>query len=120
MSCALQREEIIADRLRLALPLVAHGKPALLRFLRGRLSLGRTSPPLTVTNVFYAGGDRGFMCHFVVDGASGASRAFVAPIGQLALDRRHPIIREIAVYRKRKASLAAATDSLHSGAQCPR
>ena len=89
-------------------------------FFRGRLSLRRTTPPLTVTNVFYAGGDRGFMCHFVVDGASGASRAFVAPIGQLALDRRHPIIREIAVYRKRKASLAAATNSLHSGARCPR
>jgi hypothetical protein len=120
MNCALRQEEMIAHRLRLATPFAAYGKPALVRFLRSRLPLGRTSPRLTVTNVFYAGGDRGFMCHFVVDGAAGASRAFVAPIRQLALDRHHPIVREIAAHRRRKASLAAVDDSLDSAAQCPR
>ncbi len=120
MNSILRQEQLIAHRLRLALPLAAYGKPALVRFLRNCLSIERTSPRLTVTNVFYAGDDRGFMCHFVVDGATDASRVFVAPIGQLAFDRRHPIIREIVVYRRRNASLAAANCLLDSGAQCPR
>ena len=37
------------------------------RYLRGCLSIGGTSPRLTVTNVFYAGEDRGLMCHFIVE-----------------------------------------------------
>ncbi len=119
MNCALRQEEMIAHRLGLALPLAAYGRPALVRFLRSRLSLERTSPRLTVTNVFYAGGDRDFMCQFVVNGATGASHAFVAPIGQLALDRRHPILRQIAAHRRRKASPAVLNGSLDRGVQCP-
>ena len=42
MNCALQREEIIADRLRLALPLVAYGKPALLNSCAAACRLGET------------------------------------------------------------------------------
>jgi hypothetical protein len=111
---------LIVHRLRLTLPLPAYGKPALVRFLRSCLPIERTSPRLTVTNVFYAGDDRGFMCHFVVDGAVGTARMFVAPIEQLAFDRRRPIIREKAARRGHNVNATVVNSLLDIGAQCPR
>ncbi len=120
MHCILRQEEWIADRLRLALPFAAYGKPGLVRYLRSCLSIGRTSPRLTVTNVFYAGEDRGLMCHFLVEGAADEPRVFVAPFGQVALGRGHPIAQEIAVYRERGVNLASGMSSSGGGRQCPR
>jgi hypothetical protein len=55
-----------------------------------------------VTNVFDAGDAFGLMCQLEV-GDDDAPTIFVTPIAELAFDRRHPIAREIADYRRRRA-----------------
>jgi|GEM_PF-1472066 hypothetical protein len=102
MSCTERQEEQFISRLQRMLPLTAHGRPPLLAFLRKNMSIERTSPRLTVTNVFYAGEQRGLMCHFVVSDATEMKKVFVAPIEQLAFERRQPITQEIPAHRKRR------------------
>jgi len=57
--------------------------------------------------VFDAGENFGLMCQIEVgDGPDPA--IFVTPIAELAFDRRHPIVREIADYRSRRAQTRVA------------
>jgi hypothetical protein len=56
---------------------------------------------------FYAGEENGLMCRIDLQGTSGQPVLLVAPIAQLPFDRRHPIARDIAAYRKRRAEAAA-------------
>jgi hypothetical protein len=107
MILAKHQEEKLVSRLQRALPVTAYGKPALMNFLRNRLSIERTSPRLTVTNVFSARDGGGLMCQFVVSGARAGSHPFVAPITQLSFDRRHPIASEVTSYAKRREAVAS-------------
>lgn len=80
----------LIDRLRRALPIAAYPRPPLLAFLSSRgLTTGR-APKLSVVDVFEAGERHGLLCRFSLCGAPGA-HGFVAPLSQLALDRRHPL-----------------------------
>jgi hypothetical protein len=97
----------LMDALRRFLPLMAHpcgrSRTASIAATRRRNS-GRRC---TVTNVFDAGDAFGLMCQIEVgDGADPA--IFVAPIAELAFDRRQPITREIADYRRRRAQTRIA------------
>jgi len=103
-----RREEEFRLRLQRALPLPAYGKPALLSFLRNRVVNTGASPRLTVTNVFDAGESRGLMCQFIVQEATAIPCVFVAPLAQIAFDRRHPIAREVAAYRNRSSNCIMA------------
>lgn len=87
--------------LRRALPLSAHARPALLSFLRARGAIGRTSPRLTVIDVFDAGAAGGLMCRFAV-AEDGDGSCFIAPLAQIALERKHPAARSC-VERRRQA-----------------
>jgi hypothetical protein len=97
---ATNQEEQLAWRLQRFLPLPAHGRPELLKFLRGRGVMFRDSPRLMVTGVFRAGDGKGLLSQFAVEGAEESPRLFVAPIEHLAFERGHPIIRDLNVYRK--------------------
>jgi len=103
------QEEQLAWRLQCFLPLPARGRPELLKFLRRRGLMFRDSPRLMVTGVFQAGDGKGLMGQFAVGGAEESPRLFVAPIEQLAFERGHPIVHDLAVYRKarEKKGLAA-------------
>lgn len=94
------QEEQLAWRLQCFLPLPAHGRSELLKFLRGRGVMFRNSPRLMVTGVFHAGDGKGLMGQFAVEGAKESPRLFVAPIEHLAFERGHPIVHELAAYRK--------------------
>jgi len=60
---------------------------------------------LIVTNVYDTGEQSGLMCK--VDFAAGAAHCpvLVVPIALLAFDRRHPISRDVAECRRRRAEL---------------
>jgi hypothetical protein len=77
----------LLHNLRRALPVSAHARPALLDFMRARSVIGHASPRLTIIDIFDAGQDRGLMCRFAIAGEA-EGRGFVAPLAQLALDRR--------------------------------
>ena len=94
------QEEQLAWRLQCFLPLPAHGRSELLKFLRGRGVMFRNSPRLMVTGIFHAAHGKGLMGQFAVEGAAESPRLFVAPIEHLAFERGHPIAQELAVYRK--------------------
>jgi hypothetical protein len=96
----LVEEERALWRLQCMLPVSAHGRPKLLKFLRSRLALGGTSPRLTVTNILYARHGKDIMCRFHVDGPARTSPSFVAPLEHLAFDRGHPIANALAAYSK--------------------
>ncbi len=49
------------------------------------------------------------MCHVDVQGLAGEPVVVVAPVTQLAFNRRHPIARDIAAYRKHRVETAAVT-----------
>ena len=97
---AVIQEEQLAWRLQCFLPLPARGRPELLKFLRGRGVMFRDSPRLMVTGVFQAGDGKGLMGRFAVEDAEESPRLFVAPIEHLAFERGHPIVHDLAVYRK--------------------
>jgi len=84
---------------RRALPLPAHPKEALIAFLRERGVVARGAPRLVILDVFEAGAASGMMCRFAVaedrDGSS-----FIAPLAQVALQRRHPGARSRVVRRR--------------------
>jgi hypothetical protein len=49
------------------------------------------------------------MCRIDVHGGIDEPVVVVAPVTQLAFNRKHPITRDIAAYRKRRAETAAVT-----------
>ena len=116
MNCmATIQEEQLVWRLQCVLPLPAHGRPELLKFLRGRGVTFRDSPRLMVTGVFHAGEGRGLMGQFAVDGAAGRPHLFVAPIEHLAFERGHPIAQDVEVYRKRRTESTAVSFPQENG-----
>lgn len=76
-------------QLRRALPLPAHARPALTVFLRERGVVTRGAPRLVILDVFNAGEVGGLMCRFAVAENRDSSN-FIAPLAQVALERRHP------------------------------
>lgn len=95
MNRAAHKDMQILTRLRLALPTHAQPRTPLLAFLRRRMSDRQIAFGLTVTNVFYTGDAEGVLCQFVVNVPAMQDRPFVAPITQIAFDRRHLISMEI-------------------------
>jgi hypothetical protein len=92
----MQRERELIARLRRELPFAAQGRPALLSFLRSRSIDVRRSPRLTVIEVFDAGEQFGLMCRIALADASNAPAVFVVPMNQIALNRSHSHIRQLA------------------------
>lgn len=84
------------DRLRTSLPVSGYPRPALLAELRSRKAAGRSAPKLRVIDILDAGSDKGLMCRFLV--VDKDARSFVAPISQIALDRRHPMAQAVATH----------------------
>jgi hypothetical protein len=95
----------LVDNLRRALPLSAHPRPPLTAFLRARGLNGRGAPRLVILDIFDAGADRGLMCRFAIAEDSEAS-SFIAPLAQVALQRRHPARSRVA---RRQAPPPGAT-----------
>ncbi|MGD9544271.1 MAG: hypothetical protein AB7F41_08505 [Methylocystis sp.] len=83
------------DRLRRSLPAAAHARQPLLGYLQSKRVIGSTSSTLRIVNVFLNGYDGNIMCQFAIEGDARA-RVFVAPLSQLALNRRHPAARKAA------------------------
>jgi hypothetical protein len=83
----------LLERLRRGLPASAHARQPLLGYLQSRQIIGSTSPRLRIINVFPSDHSENIMCQFTIEGDANA-RVFVAPLTQLALDRRHPAARE--------------------------
>lgn len=81
-----------------ALPLTAHAKPALLTFLRRRTANKTMAPRLTVTDVLDLRDARGPMCKFAVHDSAPPREIFIAPINQIAFDRRLLLSRQIGRY----------------------
>jgi hypothetical protein len=100
------RQENLVQSLRDALPLSARPRPALLAFLRGRGAIGRNAPRLIILDVLDAGA-QGLMCRFEIAGDVNAS-GFVAPLAQIALDRRHPVVQKLAAWRRHTPRPGAA------------
>jgi hypothetical protein len=99
MHHARNQEDILVQRLQRALPLGARGRPALLAFLRARGIIGGIAPKLKVIGIFPSGAQSEFMCRFTVEDGVGAE-TFVAPLDQIALDRRHPVARKLDLCRR--------------------
>jgi hypothetical protein len=106
MRRARSQEDVLIQRLQRALPLGARGRPALLAFLRARGVIGSIAPRLKVIGIFPAGAEGEFLCRFTVEDSAFA-KTFVAPLGQLALDRRHSAARDIAACCKRRVEPVA-------------
>ena len=105
------RAEQLVQRLRRALPLTAHGRrPSPSAALRRRLPGASRVPRVTVIDVFDAGEEDGLMRRVDVGEESDAPIVVVAPIAQLAFNRRHPLAHDVAVYRKRRAEATALID----------
>jgi len=85
--------------LRRALPLSGHPRPALIAFLRERGLNGRGAPRLIVLDVFDAGDAGGLMCRFAV-AEDGGGASFIAPLAQVALQRRRPVRSRVARQRR--------------------
>ena len=107
-SSDLRARELV-EKLRRALPLTAHGRPSLTATLSRNFYCANLMPRVTVTDVFYAGEKSGLMCRVDVHGLAGEPVVVVAPVTQLAFNRRHPVARDIAAYRKRRAEAATVT-----------
>jgi hypothetical protein len=107
MSYAQGRDARLLQRLQRSLPLSAYGRPALLAFLRTRGSIGGASSRLKIVSIFQAGRTGDLMCRFSIEGRCG-DETFFAPLAQLALDRRHPAARELALRRQQSFRHGAA------------
>lgn len=101
MNDSCQDIRILVRKLQRFLPLSAHVRPALIKSLRARRPIAANSPMCVVTHVFDAGEEHGLMCQLEFS-AGAKSMVLVAPIGHLSFNRRDPISREIAAYRKRR------------------
>lgn len=86
-------------RLRRALPLSAHPRPALIAFLRERGVVGRGAPRLVILDVFDAGDAGGLLCRFAV-AEDGDGSSFIAPFAQVALQRKHSARLRVARQRR--------------------
>jgi len=95
--------EALARRLHGFLPLSARCRPPLLGMLHGHAPRVTASTRLLVTGVFVTGGG-GLMCKIDLDCETIGSSVLVVPITHLAFDRRHPIWRDVATYRRRHAT----------------
>ncbi|WP_024882043.1 hypothetical protein [Methylosinus sp. LW3] len=97
----------LMEVLRRCLPLMAHPRG---RSLTASIAAARrrdSDRRCRVTNVFDAGDAFGLMCQVEV-GDDDAPAIFATPIAELAFDRRHPIARAIADYRRRRAQTRVA------------
>lgn len=99
------RKGSLVDNLRRALPLPAHPKQALTAFLRERGVVARGAQRLIVLDVFDAGDAGGLMCRFAI-AEDGEASSFIAPLAQVALERRHPA--RLRVARRRQQPPGAA------------
>ncbi|MGJ0424668.1 hypothetical protein [Methylocystis sp.] len=79
----------LVHHLRRALPLSAHARPALIAFLRERGVITRGATRLVILDIFDAGDAGGVLCRFAIAEDSEAS-SFIAPLTQVAIERRHP------------------------------
>ena len=101
-----RRSESLASRLQRFLPLLAYGRPPLIGMLRKHSPDATASSRLIVTNVYDTGGQSGLMCKIDLASATPTSSSvLVVPITLLAFDRRHPISREVAEYRRSRAEI---------------
>lgn len=91
------RRESLVHSLRDALPLPARPRPALLAFLRERGAIGRSAPKLVIVDIFDTSA-QDLMCRFMI--ADDAASSFVAPLAQIAFDRRHPLIQRLTARRR--------------------
>jgi hypothetical protein len=86
-------------RLRRFLPLTVHGRPGLVGRLKKERPEVNGASRLYITNIYDAG-ETGLMCAIKLDPDSGAAPVLVASIDEIAIDRRHPITREVALYQR--------------------
>jgi hypothetical protein len=90
----------LLEALRRYSPLAAHPRGRLRTSLIGAARRGAFDDRYKVTGVFDAGETFGLLCQVEV----GADPSLlVASITELSFDRKHPIAREIADYRRRRA-----------------
>ncbi len=94
------KRESLVHSLRDALPLSGRPRPALLAFLRARGAIGRNAPKLLIVDILDAGA-KDVMCRFMI--ADDDASNFVAPLAQIALDRRHPLVQRLALRRRNAA-----------------
>jgi len=91
----------LLEALSRCLPLVAHPRGRSLAASIGAARHGHAGRGCRVTNVFDAGESYGLMCHVEV-GERGDPSILITPIAELSFDRRHPIARDVADYRRRR------------------
>ncbi|MGD9545486.1 MAG: hypothetical protein AB7F41_13685 [Methylocystis sp.] len=101
----LTRDSLVQS-LRSALPLSARPRPALLDFLRARGASGRNAPRLVIVDIFNAGA-QGLMCRFKIADESDAAD-FVAPLAQIALDRRYRSAQRLVAHPRHASRRDAA------------
>jgi len=92
----------LMEALRRLLPLPAHPRGRSLSASIAATRRGGSDRRCRVTNVFDEGDAFSLMCQVEV-GDAAAPAIFVTPIAELAFDRRHPIARAVADYRRRRA-----------------
>jgi hypothetical protein len=91
----------LLEVLRRNLPLVAYPrKKGAMASLRSVTQCKGHSDRYLVTNVFDAGADLGLMCQIAIDKSGTCYASIVTPIADLSFERRHPITRVIANYRR--------------------
>jgi hypothetical protein len=95
----------LLEAFRRCLPLVAHPRERLRACLTRIAQNGGSDSRCKVIDVFDAGETFGLMCHVEV-GESGEPSRLVTPITELSFDRKHPIARDIADYRRRRSQKA--------------
>jgi hypothetical protein len=94
----------LLEAFRRRLPLVAHPRGRLrASLMRGAQNRGPDSR-CRVTHVFDAGETFGLMCQVEVRESEPA--LLVTPITELTFDRRHPLARDVADYRRRRVQTA--------------
>ncbi len=91
------KQKYLVHNLRDALPLSGRPRPALLAFLRARGVIGRSAPKLVIVDLVDTAA-QDLMCRFMI--AGDAASNFVAPLAQIAFDRRNPIVKRFAARRR--------------------
>jgi hypothetical protein len=99
--------ERLAQKLQSVLPLNAYGNQTLIATIRKRYPSMTIVPRLMVTNVYCVGEKNSLMCQVDLQGLVGQPAFLIVPIEQLAFDRRYPIARDIAAFRKCRAEYGA-------------
>lgn len=91
------KQKNLIHYLREALPIAARPRPALLSFLRARGAIGRSAPKLLIVDIVDTAA-QDVMCRFMI--AGDAVSSFVAPLAQIAFDRKNPMIKRFAARRR--------------------